>query len=58
MSDRFICTKDQPWSPDKGRAVHPDAVQVGEQESGWPSGDTVDYRCPNCGKSFTVELPQ
>jgi hypothetical protein len=58
MSDRFVCTADTPWTKDKGRSVHPDAKSVGDQENGWPSGDTQDYECPNCGLRFTVELAQ
>ena len=58
MSERHICTADNPWKPDMGRAIHPDAVAVGEQQSGWPSGDTQSYKCPHCGLQFTVELPQ
>lgn len=56
----LTCTKENPWDrSDKSgaRVQHPDAVE-GEQRDGWPSGDTVDYRCPNCGLKFTVELPQ
>lgn len=53
------CTKENPWRPDwKGRTEHADAVPDGSQAGGWPGGDTQDYRCPNCGKLFTVELPQ
>lgn len=56
---RVICTKDSPWTPDKGtRAQHPDAAEVGEQRNGWPGGDTQDYECPHCKTRFTVELPQ
>ena len=59
MSERFICTKENPWSHEKGlRATHPDAVEDGDQRDGWPSGDMQDYKCPNCGLRFTVELPQ
>lgn len=58
MSERFICTAAEPWTPDKGRAQHPDAVEEGEQKDGWPSGDVQGYRCPHCKLYFEVELPQ
>lgn len=57
MDDRHICTKDDPWTPEKGRAIHPDAV-AGDQRDGYPGGDMVDYKCPHCGREFSVELPQ
>ena len=52
---RYVCTKEAPWTPDKGEPVqHPDAVDDGECSSG-----CCDYyRCPNCGLRFRVELPQ
>ncbi|MFA5766811.1 MAG: hypothetical protein WC919_02730 [Candidatus Paceibacterota bacterium] len=34
--------------------IHPDAVAIGEQQDGWPSGDTQSH----CGLQFAVELPQ
>ncbi len=59
VTPRYVCTKDAPWTPDKGQyAEHPDAVEVGDQQNGWPSGDTQSYKCPHCGKYFSVELPQ
>lgn len=60
MSDaRFICTKQQPWTPEKGTPVeHPDATEIGEQIDGWPSGDIVTYRCPNCNHEWEQELSQ
>lgn len=58
MSDRHVCTKDDPWTPENGkRATHPDAVEDG-QSDGYPGGDMVDYKCPHCGLEFSVELPQ
>lgn len=58
MSDRHICTKDDPWTPEKSRrAEHPDAEYVSEHDYG--SGEyCVTYKCPHCGKRFEVELPQ
>jgi hypothetical protein len=60
MSDptRFVCTKETPWSPDKGkRSSHADAIEV-DQSDGWPGGDIVTYECPHCGLRFKEELPQ
>lgn len=57
-----ICTADNPYDKDNPdhdcRWQHPDAEEVGEQRSGWPSGDLQSYLCPHCGLKFTVELPQ
>lgn len=59
MNDRFVCTQDDPWNKEKGKfACHPDAVRVGDQEDGYPHGDTQKYRCPHCGLEFIVELSQ
>ena len=59
MTDRHICTKDDPWTKEKSaRGVHPDAHEVGEQEDGYPGGDIVTYKCPNCGVTWRTELPQ
>lgn len=56
--DRYVCVRDDPWSPAKGvPAVHPDAREL-RQYDNHPCGDLVDYECPHCGKRFTVELPQ
>jgi hypothetical protein len=55
---RYICMKENPWTPKKGRACHPDAFEVGEQKTGWPSGDIVTYECPHCGKRFREEISQ
>ncbi len=37
---------------------HPKAVEVGEQEDGWPGGDIVTYECPICKTRWEVEMPQ
>jgi len=55
---RHTCTRENPWQPDMGRAVHPDVVEVGDQEDGYPGGDIQAYKCPHCGLRFKVELPQ
>lgn len=60
MAKPFHCTKETPWRPGGPfmRVVHEDACEIGEQENGWPSGDIVHKRCPNCGKEWDEELPQ
>lgn len=52
--ETFICTAENPWTPDKGTpAQHPDAKDDGECSSG-----CCDYYlCPHCGLRFRVELP-
>lgn len=54
---RYRCTEKEPWTPQVGRGYHPDAVVIDEQD-GWPGGDIVSYKCPNCGLEFDEELPQ
>lgn len=53
------CTKDAPMPKgDKGRWVHVDAVNDGDDYGGLSGGgDYEHYTCPNCGKAFYVELP-
>lgn len=64
MSDdrpTIICTKENPWPrapvPPGTLILHPDA-KAAEQRDGWPSGDLVLMRCPNCGHNWEKELPQ
>ena len=39
--------------------IHPNAVEIpNSQESNYPSGDTIRYKCPDCDCEFTNELPQ
>lgn len=57
--NRYRCTKEAPWTPDKGTPVtHTDVHEVGEQESGWPAGDIITKECRNCGHRWKEELPQ
>lgn len=54
------CEPGNPYPPDgTRRAYHPMATEVDDsQRDGWPSGDTVQYRCPVCGAEWRTELPQ
>jgi len=55
----YVCTKEQPWQPKFGTPVgHPDAREIGEQQDGYPGGDIVTMRCPNCGHEWEIELAQ
>jgi hypothetical protein len=54
-----LCSKDRPWTPAMGTPViHEDAKEIGAQEGGYPGGDLVTMKCPNCGHEWTKELPQ
>lgn len=54
MADYYVCTKDAPWTPEKGTpAQHPDAKEVDSS-----CDCCAAYICPNCGLHFKVELPQ
>lgn len=56
---RPVCSPGRPWQPRDGKpAIHPNASEVGEQKDGWPGGDIVTYRCPDCGVRWRSELPQ
>ena len=56
----FLCTEKTPWRKgiDPTPVRHPKAVEVGEQEDGWPGGDIVTYECPVCKARWEMELPQ
>ncbi len=55
MSERFVCTKEDPWSKGKSEnASHPDAKDIGECSSGCCD----KYHCPHCGLTFLVEVAQ
>jgi hypothetical protein len=53
MSDRHVCTKEDPWDESKGRATHPDATI---EDDGDVYVDTYD--CPHCRKRFKVEVAE
>ena len=53
-----ICTAQDPWKPGIEHCSHPDAVEFGEQQDGYPGGDIQAYKCPPCGTIFKEELPQ
>lgn len=59
MTDRQICSKENPYPQDGvGYWQHPDAKIVSEEYNGLSGGgDYLMYKCPNCGLSFYVELP-
>jgi hypothetical protein len=51
----YICTKEAPWTPDKGTPVqHPDAKHVGTCHEGCCDR----YECPHCGKIWQQENAQ
>lgn len=55
------CTKENPWDRVKRegeRVRHHNVYEVGNQESGWPSGDIITNECENCGTRWKEELPQ
>lgn len=60
MSGPIICTPDNPWKEGDGYPVqHEGCHEVSDsQENGWPGGDIVRMICPNCGVTWTKELPQ
>lgn len=50
---RYICTKANPWDETKGKAVHPNAKRVADND------DYVDtYQCPDCGIRYKVEVAE
>jgi hypothetical protein len=54
-NDRYVCTKDHPWTSDKGRAIHPDAIYLKDKDYG--DGDNVAcYHCPNCDLDFEESI--
>lgn len=56
--ERYVCSAQTPWTPEKGRAYHPDASEVGEHyDTSSNHDDYVIYLCPHCGKRFWETLP-
>ena len=63
MTDRKQCTLANPFHENRheqgDRWEHDNVSEVPDsQEDGWPSGDTVQMTCGNCGQYWTKELPQ
>lgn len=63
QNGKFICTPEDPWTPDKTpnsrtRIKHGNVIEIGDQRSGWPCGDIVRYKCVNCNHTWEEELPQ
>ena len=56
MTERYICTKEEPWTKEKGRSAHPDAVFLYDEYNGLSGGDYERYECPNCKLRFWVTL--
>ena len=55
-AERYTCTADAPWLPDKGRlALHPDAKHLRDEEH--DGGDREVFECPHCRLVFHVEMP-
>ena len=58
MEERFICTKENPWTKDKGMAAHPDAKVIYSNDRYYYWEDGYErYKCPHCGLKFKVTLP-
>lgn len=57
----FRCTLEDPYTPEKAqghRVEHPAAQSTGRERDYGGGEYCIEYRCPHCGKSFEVELPQ
>ena len=58
-NNRFTCTADDPWTPEKGRSEHPDAKMLENFHISYGGEVEIDaYKCPHCGKYFEVEIAQ
>ena len=54
---RFICSKDNPWTKDKGKAIHPNAKYLKDKDYG--DGECTEcFKCLDCGLYFEVEIAQ
>jgi hypothetical protein len=51
--ERYTCTPEAPWTPDKGAAEHPGAEYLGDDLDGCCDR----YHCKHCGLRFKVTLP-
>ena len=57
MMSRHVCTKENPWTREKGRSQHPDAKDTGRYGDGFYEQDDWDeYQCPHCGLVFKVSV--
>jgi hypothetical protein len=56
---RYTCTKTMPYSKDyTGKWSHPDSKHVRDDYGSLASGGSYEHRkCPNCGLSFRIQLP-
>lgn len=56
--NRFTCTKEEPWSEEKGPSFHPDSIAVSEPDDvAFSANNKTGYECPNCGLRFRVTEP-
>jgi hypothetical protein len=51
--ERYTCTAEAPWTPDKGAAEHPGATYLRDDYNEC----CACYHCPNCDLRFKVTLP-
>lgn len=58
-SARYVCTSEEPWSPEKSeRAQHPSAFEIEEDYGSLAEGGSgVKMKCPHCGLVFWSQLP-
>jgi len=58
MTDRYVCTEDNPWTPDKGMGCHPEAELIDHYDAYYTNiEDSWDkYVCPNCCLVFRVTV--
>lgn len=51
-----ICTAQNPWRPDLGKAEHPDAAELGPPSLASGRGAVQSLKCPHCGLVFERAL--
>ena len=56
-TERYVCTKEVPWTKDKGRSMHPDATYLRDKDYGL-GVVAAFYYCPNCNWYFEEEIAQ